>query len=69
MLKDLPMLTMRDFGVRSPGHGSVGVVVALGSNVKNWRVSDCAGVKPAYDACFNYKPCRRTLETRCPQSL
>ena len=35
MLEDLPMPTMRDYGVRSPGHEGAGVVVALGSNVKN----------------------------------
>ena len=68
MLEDLPMPTMRDFGMQSPGHEGAAVVVALGSNVKNWRVGDRAGVKPACDACFNCELRWSMLETRCPQS-
>jgi propanol-preferring alcohol dehydrogenase len=68
MLEDLPMPTMRDFSARSPGREGAGVVVALGSDVKNWRVGDRAGVKPAYDVCFNCELCWSMLETHCPQS-
>jgi alcohol dehydrogenase, propanol-preferring len=49
--------TIRDFSARSLGHEGAGVVVALGLNVKNWRVGDRAGVKPAYDTCFNCGLC------------
>lgn len=45
-LEDLPMPRMTDFGIRSPGHEGAGVVVKIGSNVKNWKVGDRGGVKP-----------------------
>jgi hypothetical protein len=45
-LEDLPMPRMIDFGIRSPGHEGAGVVVKIGSNVKNWKVGDRGGVKP-----------------------
>jgi threonine dehydrogenase-like Zn-dependent dehydrogenase len=40
------MPRMTDFGIRSPGHEGAGVVVKIGSNVKNWKVGDRGGVKP-----------------------
>lgn len=68
MLNDLPMPKMSDFGVRSPGHEGAGVVVKLGSNVTNWKVGDRAGIKPAYDACFNCELCWSGKETYCDDS-
>ena len=57
MLNDLPIPKMSVFGVRSPGHEGAGVIVKVGSNVTNWKVGDRAGIKPAYDACFNCELC------------
>jgi propanol-preferring alcohol dehydrogenase len=69
MLSDLPGVPpMSAFGVRSPGHEGAGVVVALGSNVTNWKVGDRAGIKPAYDACFNCQLCWSGKETYCDDS-
>jgi propanol-preferring alcohol dehydrogenase len=68
MLNDLPVPKMSDFGVRSPGHEGAGVVVKLGSNVTNWKVGDRAGIKPAYDACFNCELCWSGRETYCDDS-
>jgi alcohol dehydrogenase, propanol-preferring len=65
MLEDLPMPTMRQFGVKSPGHEGAGVVVKLGSNVKNWKVGDRAGVKPMKDVCFDCEHCWGNRETYC----
>lgn len=59
---------MSSFGVRSPGHEGAGVVVQIGSNVKNWKVGDRAGIKPAYDACFNCELCWTGRETYCDES-
>lgn len=68
MLNDLPIPAMSVFGVRSPGHEGAGVVVAIGSNVTNWKVGDRAGIKPAYDACFNCELCWTGKETYCDES-
>lgn len=68
MLNDLPIPKMSVFGVRSPGHEGAGVIVKLGSNVKNWKVGDRAGIKPAYDACFNCELCWTGKETYCDES-
>lgn len=68
MLNDLPIPKMSVFGVRSPGHEGAGVVVKLGSNVTNWKVGDRAGIKPAYDACFNCELCWSGKETYCDDS-
>lgn len=68
MLNDLPIPKMSEFGVRSPGHEGAGVVVKLGSNVTNWRVGDRAGIKPAYDACFDCELCWSGRETYCDES-
>ncbi|KAH7405976.1 chaperonin 10-like protein [Phaeosphaeria sp. MPI-PUGE-AT-0046c] len=68
MLNDLPIPAMSVFGVRSPGHEGAGVVVAIGSNVTNWKVGERAGIKPAYDACFNCELCWTGKETYCDES-
>ncbi|KAF2692043.1 GroES-like protein [Lentithecium fluviatile CBS 122367] len=68
MLCDLPIPPMSSFGVRSPGHEGAGIVVALGSNVTNWKIGDRAGIKPAYDACFDCELCWAGKETYCDQS-
>lgn len=51
------MPRMADFNVRSPGHEGAGVVVAVGSNVKNWKIGDRGGVKPMWDICLNCEWC------------
>lgn len=68
MLNDLPIPAMSIFGVRSPGHEGAGIVVKIGSNVSNWKVGDRAGIKPAYDACFNCELCWTGKETYCDES-
>lgn len=68
MLNDLPIPKMSVFGVRSPGHEGAGVVVKIGSNVTNWKVGDRAGIKPAYDACFDCELCWTGREAYCPES-
>lgn len=40
----------------------------LGSNVTNWKIGDRAGIKPAYDACFNCELCWSGRETYCDES-
>ncbi len=65
MLNDLPMPPMSHFGVRSPGHEGAGVVVKIGSNVKNWKVGDRGGYKPVYDTCGSCELCWGDKETYC----
>lgn len=57
MLHDLGMSKMSDCGVRSPGHEGAGVVVKVGSNVKNVKVGDRGGVKPIWSTCGSCQMC------------
>lgn len=69
MLEDLPMPTMREFGTRSPGHEGAGVVVKVGSNVKDWKVGDRGGVKPMMNVCLNCEHCWGLRETYCAKAV
>lgn len=69
MLEDLPMPTMREFGTRSPGHEGAGVVVKVGSNVKDWKVGDRGGVKPMMSVCLNCEHCWGLRETYCAKAV
>lgn len=69
MLEDLPLPRMLDCGVRSPGHEGVGVVVKLGSNVKNWKIGDRGGVKPLWDTCADCELCWGLMETHCAGAI
>lgn len=69
MLENLPMPKMSDFGVRSPGHEGAGVVVAMGENVKNWKIGDRGEVKPMWDCCMNCELCWGHHETHCEKAV
>ncbi|KAM0552663.1 hypothetical protein ACHAPJ_007760 [Fusarium lateritium] len=69
MLEDLPLPRMGDYGVRSPGHEGAGVVVKIGSLVKNWKVGDRAGVKPTWDTCMSCDLCWGRHECHCPEAV
>lgn len=68
MLNDLKIGEMGANGVRSPGHEGAGVVVKVGSNVKNVKVGDRGGVKPTWDTCGSCEMCWGDFETHCPES-
>lgn len=64
------MPRMSEFGVRSPGHEGAGVVVKVGSNVKNWKVGDRGGVKPMWDICLDCEWCwDGAHETYCASAV
>ncbi|ETS82447.1 hypothetical protein PFICI_04323 [Pestalotiopsis fici W106-1] len=69
MLEDLPLPRMGDYGVRSPGHEGAGVVVMVGSQVKNWKIGDRAGIKPTWDTCMACELCWGSHECHCPQAI
>lgn len=48
-----------------PGHEIGGIVVAVGSEVKNYRVGDHAGVGCMVDSCRNCKRCKLGDEQYC----
>lgn len=50
------------------GHEGAGVVVALGSNVKNWKVGDYAGIKWLNGSCMSCEECELGNESNCPQA-
>ena len=67
MLEDLAGFPrMGSYGVRSPGHEGAGVVVAIGKDVKGWKIGDRGGVKPMWTVCGNCELCWDGLhETYC----
>ena len=74
MLEDLPMVKMRDFAVRSPGHEGIGRVVALGpgvadSTVPPINIGDRVGLKPVWKSCSSCELCCSEREMYCPKSL
>lgn len=48
-----------------PGHEIVGKIVAVGKNVKNFKVGDLAGVGCMVDACLDCRSCKEGLEQYC----
>lgn len=50
------------------GHEGAGVVVAMGENVKNWKVGDLAGIKWLNGSCLNCEFCRKSAESNCPDA-
>ncbi|EPS26342.1 hypothetical protein PDE_01278 [Penicillium oxalicum 114-2] len=65
MQNDLGTPPMSAFGVRSPGHEGAGVVVKVGTNVKNFKLGDRAGIKPLLDTCGSCHLCWEDKETYC----
>lgn len=50
------------------GHEGAGVVVAVGSNVKGWKVGDLAGVKWLNGSCMQCEFCQHGDESNCPEA-
>ena len=50
------------------GHEGAGVVVALGENVKGWKVGDYAGVKWLNGSCLNCEYCQSGAEPNCAEA-
>ncbi|CAG7917983.1 unnamed protein product [Penicillium olsonii] len=69
MLEDLPLPRMRDYDVSSPGHEGAGVVVAVGQDVKGWKIGDRAGVAPTWDTCMSCELCATDLECHCSHAV
>lgn len=69
MMNDWAVPPMSTFGVRCAGHEGAGVVVKVGSNVKNWKVGDRGGVKPLWDVCGSCELCWDGKENYCPKGV
>lgn len=50
------------------GHEGAGVVVGMGSTVKNWKIGDYAGVKWLNGSCMTCEECELGNESNCPQA-
>lgn len=50
------------------GHEGAGVVVALGENVKGWKVGDLAGIKWLNGSCMACEYCELGNESNCPHA-
>lgn len=52
-----------------PGHEIVGKVVSVGSEVKNFKCGDIAGVGVMVDSCRVCKNCQKDLEQYCVEGM
>ncbi|KAG7660331.1 uncharacterized protein J8A68_006159 [[Candida] subhashii] len=50
------------------GHEGAGVVVAMGENVKGWKIGDYAGIKWLNGSCMSCEFCQQTDEPNCPEA-
>lgn len=50
------------------GHEGAGVVVAMGSEVKNWKIGDFAGIKWLNGSCMSCEFCMQGAEPNCPMA-
>lgn len=50
------------------GHEGAGVVVAMGKNVKGWKIGDYAGVKWLNGSCMNCELCQKGCESNCAEA-
>lgn len=69
MLADWGLPVMSTFGVTCAGHEGAGVVVAVGANVKDWKVGDRGGIKPLWDVCGNCEMCYTGRENYCQKGV
>lgn len=68
-MADLGTPLMSTLGVRSPGHEGAGVVVKVGSNVRNWKVGERAGMKPRWSVCGDCGLCLDDKESYCRKAV
>src|SRR5262249_43454892 len=50
---------------RVPGHQAIGRVVAMGADVREWKIGDRVGVAWIHHACGHCVPCRHGSENLC----
>nr|AAP51047.1 alcohol dehydrogenase 2 [Lachancea kluyveri] len=50
------------------GHEGAGVVVAIGENVKGWKIGDYAGIKWLNGSCMACEYCELSNESNCPEA-
>ena len=50
------------------GHEGAGIVVKLGSEVKNFKLGDYAGIKWLNGSCMSCEYCEKSLEPNCPKA-
>ena len=50
------------------GHEGAGVVVAMGENVKGWKIGDYAGIKWLNGSCMSCESCELSNESNCPEA-
>nr|AAF43645.1 alcohol dehydrogenase isozyme 3 [Lachancea kluyveri] len=50
------------------GHEGAGVVVAMGENVKGWKIGDLAGIKWLNGSCLSCEYCEKSNESNCPHA-
>ncbi|ODV59777.1 zinc-dependent alcohol dehydrogenase [Ascoidea rubescens DSM 1968] len=50
------------------GHEGAGIVVKLGTEVKNLKIGDYAGIKWLNGSCLSCEYCEQSLEPNCPKA-
>lgn len=72
MLEDLPTLRMvSQYGIRSPGHEGIGVVVSRGEGVtdQDLKLGERVGLKPVWSSCNMCELCVSEREMYCKRAV
>jgi D-arabinose 1-dehydrogenase-like Zn-dependent alcohol dehydrogenase len=69
MLNDWAVPKMSEMGTQCAGHEGAGVIVKIGSQVKELKVGMRAGFKPIADTCGSCEHCRQGNETYCAKAV
>ncbi|KAF2270171.1 alcohol dehydrogenase 1 [Lojkania enalia] len=69
MQNDWALPKMSALGTQCAGHEGAGIIVKVGSEVKNLKVGMRAGYKPIWDTCGACSLCRGAYECHCPKAV
>jgi D-arabinose 1-dehydrogenase-like Zn-dependent alcohol dehydrogenase len=69
MLNDWDSPKMSSLGTQCAGHEGAGVIVKIGSNVRNLKIGQRAGFKPIQDTCGICELCRSGNDPYCLDAI
>ncbi|KAF1351416.1 alcohol dehydrogenase [Delphinella strobiligena] len=69
MMNDWALPKMSVFGTQCAGHEGAGVIVKVGSSVKNLKVGQRAGFKPLADVCHTCAECKAGKDNYCQNGV
>ena len=69
MMADWGLPKMSELGTQCAGHEGAGVIVKVGSEVKQLKVGQRAGHKPIQDVCHTCEYCKAGKDSYCAKTV